>query len=157
MRPITFACSILLLMCLPLSVAAQTRATHSPIPIPDQCSFTRPARMFNAMTDIPEVAAEFDRQGVAMADTGEPFIPFDVVDSDLPQRQFQRAYQFDDRVIVWYFHGGIGTHIHIVEMRQLKDAHEHHSTLRLSGRRLYGPPCVATQALLDGVNSTDDW
>lgn len=92
-----------------------------------------------------------------MADTGEPFIPFDVVDSDLPQRQFQRAYQFDDRVIVWYFHGGIGTHIHIVEMRQLQDAHEHHPTLRLSSRRLYGPPCLATQALLDGINSTDDW
>ncbi len=92
-----------------------------------------------------------------MADTGEPFIPFDVVDSDLPQRQFQRAYEFDDRVIVWYFHGGIGTHIHIVEMRQLQDTFESQPTLRLSSRRLYGPPCLATQALLDGVNSTDDW
>ena len=108
------------------------------------------------MKDIPEVAAEFARHGLVVADAEEPFIPGDVIDSDLPRRQFQRAYVFDDRIIVWYYHGGFAAHIHAVEFRRMRDSRHTDLVFRLTPLQLIGPPCEATQALLDGVWSAHD-
>lgn len=139
---------------------AQTVATEPPTPIPAECALSRPAQVMTSLKELPAVAAEFTRLGIAVADTGEPFVPFDVVDEaseNLPHRQFVRAYVFSDRIIAWYFHGGFGTHIHAVELREQRDTGDTEPVLRVTGHNLSGPPCTATQALLDGVVSGGDW
>ena len=68
-----------------------------------------------------------------------------------------RAYVFSDRIIAWYFHGGFGTHIHAIELREQRDSVETQPVLHVTDRKLSGPPCAATQALLDGVVSLGDW
>lgn len=95
-----------------------------------------------------------------IADVGEPYVPFDLVDSsqNLPHRQFLRAYAFADRTIAWYYHGGsIVTHVHVVELRPQRDRRDEPLVLRITGRGLIGPPCEATEALLRGVSSASDW
>lgn len=137
---------------------AQTVATKPDALIPATCKFSRAARVVASMREQPSIAAEFRRLGIDLADVGEPFIPFDVVDKaskGLPRRQFVRAYVFDDRVIAWYYHGGVGTHFHAVELRHYRDTSERQPVLRITGAKLSGPPCVATQALLDGIRETD--
>jgi hypothetical protein len=112
------------------------------------------------MRDAPEIAAEFKRQKLDMADVGERFIPFDVEDNaskGLPHRQFVRAYFFDDRAIVWYYQGGYATIFHVVELRTLGDTDGSAPILRLTGTALGGPLCVATQAILDGVIGQSGW
>lgn len=141
--------------------AAQTEATRPDMAIPD-CRFDRPATVIVSLKDAPDIAAELARQGLVVADIGEPFVPYDVVDGskNLPHRQFVRAYAFADRTIAWYYHGGLGTHIHAFELRQQVDSEPGVSkepVLRMTGAQLSGPPCAATQALLDGVRGPNDW
>lgn len=142
------------------TVAGQTVAISPDAPVPATCTFSRPARVVTTMRDVPDVAAEFRRQKLAMADVGERFIPFDVEDSaskGLPHRQFVRAYIFDDRVIVWYYRGGFITNFRAIELRRLGDSDGSAPILRLTGAMLGGPLCLATQALLDGVNGQPGW
>ena len=141
--------------------AAQTEATRPDMDIPD-CRFDRPATVIVSLKDAPDIAAELARQGLVVADIGEPFVPYDVVDGskNLPHRQFVRAYAFADRTIAWYYHGGLGTHIHAFELRQQVDSEPgapKEPVLRMTGAQLSGPPCAATQALLDGVRGPNDW
>lgn len=142
-------------------VSAQTEATRPDMDIPD-CRFDRPATIIASLKDAPDIAAEFARQGLVVADVGEPFVPYDVVDGSkkLPHRQFLRAYAFNDRTIGWYYHGGLVTHIHVFELR-MQVASEPEAPkkplLRLTDAQLSGPPCAATQALLDGVRDPNDW
>lgn len=106
------------------------------------------------------MATEFKRQRLDMADAGEPFISNDVNDRTHSRRQFVRGYVFHDRTIVWYYHGGITTHFHIVELRMQRDTFEPHAMLHLTGANLlsYGASvCHATQAIIDGVTSATDW
>lgn len=143
------------------SASTQSVATRPDIIVPD-CKFDEQPRIVRSLKDAPDIAAEFARQGLRVADVGEPFVPHDVVDSsrDLPHRQFIRAYAFKDRTIVWYHHGGFGTHNHIVELRESRDAQagpDSSPVLRLTGARLTGNLCVATRALLDGVRGLSDW
>jgi hypothetical protein len=144
-----------------MSAAAQTEATRPDMAIPD-CSFSEPARIIASLKEAPDIAAELDRLGLAIADVGERFVPYDVVDSskNLPPRQFLRAYAFKDRTIAWYYHGGFGTHVHVFELRKTVDSAPGASSepiLRITGAQLSGPPCRATQALLDGVRESGDW
>lgn len=141
--------------------SAQSEATRPDMHIPD-CRFSRPATIIASLEDAPDIAAEFERQGLVVADVGEPFVHYDVVDGskNLPHRQFLRAYAFADRTIGWYYHGGIGTHIHVFELRKQIASEAEASKepiLRLTGATLSGPPCQATQALLDGVRGLNDW
>lgn len=148
----------LIAIALAQEVGAQTLATKPDARIPATCDFSRPARIVESMRELPAIAAEFKRLGIDMADVGEPFIPFDVVDKasrGLPHRQFLRAYVFGDRVIAWYHHGGFATHFHAVELRPVKDTSEREPVLRVTGAKLGGPLCAATQALLDGIRETD--
>lgn len=140
---------------------AQTEATRPDMTIPD-CTFSRTAHIIGSLKAAPDIAAELKRQGLAVADVGEPFVPYDVVDisKGLPHRQFLRAYRFADRTIAWYYHGGLGTHIHVFELRETVDPGEtgdRRPVLRMTGARLSGPPCAATQALLNGVSGPGDW
>jgi hypothetical protein len=140
---------------------AQTEATRPDMVVPD-CAFGEPARVIVSLKEVPDIASEFDRLGLAIADVGEPFVPYDVVDSskDLPPRQFLRAYAFKDRTIAWYYHGGFGTHVHVLELREMADGTPgapSEPVLRVTGAQLSGPPCRATQALLDGVRESGDW
>ena len=149
---------LLLMSAINAQVAvAQSVATKPDAPVPASCKFSQPARIVASMRQLPAIASEFERLGIAMADIGEPFVPFDVVDTskNLPERQFVRAYVFNDRVIVWYYHGGIGTHFHAVEFRNQRDTFEREPVLRVTGRKLGGPLCKATQAMLDGVTEND--
>ncbi|MBU0825234.1 MAG: hypothetical protein KKA44_14720 [Alphaproteobacteria bacterium] len=163
MRTDTVWKSCLFAICLVAGAAAdaQTEATQPDMRIPD-CRFSRPATIIASLNDAPDIAAEFKRLGVVVADVGEPFVPYDVVDGskNLPNRQFLRAYAFADRTIGWYYHGGIGTHIHVFELRKQIASEAEASKepiLRLTGATLSGPPCQATQALLDGVRGLKDW
>lgn len=145
--------------CISAPMAAQTVATKSPIVVPAECTFSEPAQIFTSLKSAPDILSEFERLRVHIADAGEPFIPFDVEDEaskGLPHRQFLRAYQFKDRTIAWYFHGGYARHIHAIELRKLRDSLESEPTLRITGNGLSGPPCKATQAPLDGILDVAD-
>ena len=138
---------------------AQRVATSFTAPVPATCELSQPARVVTSLRDLPAVAAEFRRQKLDMADVGERFRPFDVVDGSLPPRQFVRAYLFSDRTIVWYYRGGFVTNFHIVELRVQRDNSTKDAPflLRLTGRALMGPPCAATEALLAGVDGRHGW
>jgi hypothetical protein len=160
-RNLSAIVALAVLTCTGPPVSAQTEATRPDMRIPD-CRFSRPATIIASLEDAPDIAAEFERQGLVVADVGEPFVPYDVVDGskNLPHRQFLRAYAFADRPIGWYYHGGIGTHIHVFELRKQIASEAEASKepiLRLTGATLSGPPCQATQALLDDVRGLNDW
>jgi hypothetical protein len=141
---------------------AQTVATKPDIALPASCGFSQPARMITSLKDAPTIAAAFKGAKLDMADAGEPYIPYDSEDEKsrgLPHRQFLRAYEFERRTVVWYYHGGFVTHVHVVELaKQLDDKGRVATVLGLRGNvNVSGPPCKATQALLDGVVGMDDW
>lgn len=139
--------------------SAQTAATEPVVALPAHCTFSQPAQLRASLREAPEIAAEFKRHKLAIADVGEPYVPFDVVDSskNLPHRQFLRAYVFADRTIVWYYHGGYASHVHVSELRAQSDRSDHAPVPRFTPRRLIGASCEATEALLRGVSGTDDW
>lgn len=140
---------------------AQTVATRPSEPVPKSCALSQPARAVTSLRDLPDVAAEFRRLKLDVADVGERFVPFDVVDDSsrgLPHRQFVRAYVFKDKTVVWYYRGGFATSFHVVELAMQRDTMPNaQPTLRMTGRTLSGPPCAATQALLAGVNGGQGW
>lgn len=148
--------STALLAVLPI---VQAIATAPVVDIPQACAFSPQARTISSLRAAPEIAAEFKRLGVPIADVGEPYTPFDVVTDDmLPKRQFLRAYAFKDRMILWYYHGGgMATHVHVAEFRAQRDRRDGPEVLRATGRSLTGPPCQATLALLSGVGKADEW
>jgi hypothetical protein len=91
-------------------VGAQAVATSFSAPVPATCRFSQPARMVTSLRELPDVAAEFRRQNLDIADVGERFVPFDVEDEKsigLPHRQFIRAYLFKDKTIVWYYRANL--------------------------------------------------
>jgi hypothetical protein len=139
--------------------SAQTVATEPVVKLPAHCTFSKPAQLRGSLREAPEIAAEFKRHNLAIADVGEPYVPFDVIDSskELPHRQFLRAYVFADRTIVWYYHGGFAAHVHVSELRAQSDRRDAAPVQRFTRQRLIGPPCEATEALLRGVSGTDDW
>lgn len=143
------------------STDAQTVATSFSAPVPATCHFSQPARIATSLRELPDVAAEFRRQKLDVADVGQNFIPFDVEDKNskgLPHRKFVRAYIFKDRTIVWYYRGGFVANFHVVELMVQRDTMENAPPLlRLTGRALSGPPCVATEAILAGVNGGQGW
>ena len=149
------------LVCGLQPVYAQTVATSFDTPVPATCQFSRPSRIVTSLRDLPDVAAEFRRQKLDVADVGERFIPFDVEDEKskgLPHRQFVRAYVFRDKTIVWYYRGGFVTNFHVVELRMQRDTMvDAPLLLRLTGRTLSGSPCAATEAILAGVNGGQGW
>ncbi len=162
MRAIAFG-AIFTIVALGAEIApAQTVATSISLPVPVSCQFSKPAHVVNSLRALPEVAAEFRRQKLDVADVGEKFIPFDVEDKlseGLPHRQFVRAYVFKDRTIVWYYRGGLVANFHVVELRNQRDSASKNapSLLRLTGRALMGPPCAATEAILAGVDGQQGW
>ena len=142
------------------AASAQTVATSISAPVPAKCHLSQPARAVTSLRELPDVAAEFRRQKLEVADVGEKFIPFDVVDGSskgLPHRQFVRAYVFKDKTIVWYYRGGFGTSFHVVELKMQRDAMNAPFVLRLTGRTLSGPPCAATEAIVAGVVGGQGW
>ena len=142
-------------------IHAQTVATSFSARVPVKCRFSKPARIVTSLHEIPDVAAEFHRIKLDIADVGEQFVPFDVEDEkskDLPHRQFVRAYIFSDKTIVWYYRGGLVTNFHVVELRMRRGAMANAPlVLRLTGRTLSGPPCAATEAVLAGVDGGQGW
>lgn len=142
-------------------VDAKTVATSFSAPVPATCQFSQSARIATSLRELPDVAAEFRRQKLDIADVGEEFIPFDVEDEKskgLPHRQFVRAYVFKDKTIVWYYRGGLATNFHVVELRMQRDTMANAPLLlRLTGRTLSEPPCVATEAILAGVDGGQGW
>ncbi|HEX8484087.1 hypothetical protein [Sphingomonas sp.] len=141
--------------------SAQTVTTSFSAPVPAKCRFSKPARIVTSLRELPDVAAEFRRQKLDVADVGEKFIPFDVEDQKskgLPHRQFIRAYVFKDKTIVWYYRGGFVTNFHVVELRMQRDTMANAPLLlRLTGRTLSGPPCAATEAIVASVNGGQGW
>ena len=143
------------------SASAQSVATRFSAPVPAGCQLSQPARVVTSLRDLPDVAAEFRRLNLDIPDVGEKFIPFDVEDkasAGLPHRQFVRAYVFKDKIIVWYYRGGLVTNFHIAELRMQRDTMKNAPLLlRFTGRKLVGPPCAATEALLAGVVGEQRW
>jgi len=143
------------------SLYAQTAATSFSESVPAKCNFSKPARIVTSLRELPDVAAEFRRIKLGIADAGEEFVPFDVEADkakNLPHRQFIRAYVFSDKTIVWYYRGGLVTNFHVVELRMKRDTMANAPlVLRLTGRTLSGPPCAATEAVLAGVDGGQDW
>lgn len=154
----TAASIALILLC--VRAGAVVQETEPPVRIPDTCAFSEPANIVNAMRDAPAIADEFRRQRIAIADRGEPYRAFDVVDrhnAHLPDRQFVRAYRFGHRWVIWYVRGGFGTAWHVREMEEYRETPDGPVQLRMTFRTLGGEPCRATQALLDGVVSPNGY
>jgi hypothetical protein len=141
--------------------SAQTVATSPGTPVPAKCQLSQPARIVTSLRELPDVANEFRRLKLDVADIGERFIPFDVEDASskgLPHRQFVRAYVFKDKTIAWYYRGGFATSFHVVELTMQREATpDAPQVLRMTGRTLSGPPCAATEAILAGVNGGQGW
>jgi hypothetical protein len=140
--------------------SSQTVATEPVVSVPAQCTLSQPAQQINSLREAPEIAAEFKRLELAVADVGERYRPFDVINKEsenLPSRQFIRAYRFDDRMIGWYLRGGFVVSFHIFELRVPANASGSNPKLSITGKALSGNPCKATQALLDGVTSAQGW
>jgi hypothetical protein len=136
------------------SAGAQDATGALIVAVPPTCAFSENPIVYMSMRAAPMVAVEFQRQGVRIADAGEPYNASDVVGPDYPpERQFVRAYQFGERWIIWYIRGGFGETLHIREMREFSDQSGGPMQLRMTHRALGGDPCRATQALLDGVVS----
>ena len=161
MRASAFAMAFSVLGVGSQTATAQTVATSPSTPVPATCPGLKPVLVVTSLRDLPDVAAEFRRLKLDIADAGEKFIPFDVSDKaseGLPHRQFVRAYEFKDRTIVWYYKGGFVTNFHIVELRMQRDTMKNAPLmLRFTGRTLVGPPCAATEAILAGVVGGQGW
>ncbi len=146
-------------ICTPAAVA-QTVATRPGVSIPASCRFSRPARVIRSMRERPEIVAAFRLARWDVADAGEPFAASDIVDEasrHLPHRQFIRAYDFGDRIIVWYYRARFmyGSIAQIDD--RLVVTGEPERRMRIDPSRiLSGPFCKATQALLDEVYSNPD-
>jgi hypothetical protein len=143
------------------AATAQSVATSPSAPVPADCQLSQQAQIVTSLREFPEIAAEFRRLMLDVADVGERFIPFDVEDESskgLPHRQFVRAYIFKDKTVAWYYRGGFATGFHVVELRMQRDTMPNSPrVLRLTGKTLTGPPCAATEAILAGVTGGQGW
>lgn len=143
-----------------VAAASRSSADEPTISVPSKCRFSKSSDVIPSLKDALGLADEVRRLGLDIADVGEPYRPFDVIDNSnrtLPNRKFVRAYRFDDRIIAWYIRGGFVTSWHIVEFKYQSDHQGNSPVLRATGKALSGRPCEATQALLNGVVSAQGW
>lgn len=146
---------------LALALSAQASTAHAAPAKPDvmhpaNCELSQPARIVTSLRDLPEIRSEFQRQKLRLVDDREN----SAGSSEANASHFVRAYIFSDKVVVWYEQrGGFVNIFHIVEMKKQGDSSAKFSPvlLRFTGNSLSGPPCAATEAILEGVHSIQGW
>jgi len=116
------------------------------------------------------IQADFRARVPSIAGPDEPFNPGDVFyeGDSTPSRRFLRGVQSGDYWFIWYEVGGIGAFRHILAYEMFVNGNG-----RVSGppqragpsdqvntvlvENLTGNPCIATDAILDGVFSSEEF
>jgi len=162
-----FAAAVVALVVPPVAAGvAPGEPSHWPA-----CRMRHRVRVLSRLEDLPaSIQADFHNRVGRIAGPGEPFNSSDVyVMGDMtPDRRFLRGVQSGDYWFIWYEHGGFAFHRHV-----LAYAIRFNGTSSLSGEphrarpnervetslqaNLTGDPCVATDAILDGVFASDEF
>jgi len=118
------------------------------------CQMTHRVQEFDRLQDMPVIVqTEVRRLVGTIAEPGEPFNPTDVIGEGAPQHRFIRGVRSNRRWFVWYEHGGIGHHRHVLEIGiGLSGIPPHQRPAAAVSANLTGDPCRVTDALLDGVH-----
>jgi hypothetical protein len=116
------------------------------------------------------IQADFRSRVGSIAGPNEPFNPSDVIYSgdSTPSRRFLRGVQSGDYWFIWYEHGGYGLQRHVLAYSMTVNGNAHVSgepqragpTDRVETtlvENMTGDPCLATDAILDGVSSSDEF
>ena len=129
------------------------------------------ATYFSRLEDMPEpIQADFRERVGRVAAPDEAFNPGDVIytDDPTPERRFLRGLRSGDYWFVWYEHGGFAFHRHVLaysiringnayvsgEPHRAQPGDRVETTLAAN---LTGDPCIATDAILDGVFETEEF
>lgn len=143
-----------------------SRATDWPA-----CRLRHRATLFSQLEQMPaSIQADVRSRVGSIARPNEAFNPGDVIYAGdaTPERRFLRGVQSGDYWFIWYEHGGFGLHRHV-----LAYAIRINGSSVLSGEpsrprpndrvetsleaNLTGDPCVATDAILDGVYASEEF
>ena len=96
----------------PASVTCAHRASATPWP---PCTLAHQAEFFERLEDMPApIRADVHRRLGDIAGPGEAFNSTDVVSDDTPNRRFLRGVRSGNSWFVWYEHGGVGLHRHVL-------------------------------------------
>lgn len=166
MRPKILATAMIFLM----TPAAASQ--HFPSQATDwpACRLRHHVASFSRLEDMPQsVQADFRSRVGQVALPSEPFNPGDVYygGDPTPSRRFLRGVQSGDYWFVWYEHGGFGNHRHVLSYVVSFNGESYLSGAPHRARpnervetslvaNLTGDPCVATDAILDGVFPSEE-
>lgn len=144
-----------------LSGASAARAAEVPVPFAD-CSIHHPATFFARLDAMPPaVQSALEARTGPLAEPGEAFDSTDARGSrdPTPTRQFVGGIDSGAFRFVWYRHGGYGVHLHVVAfVARLVAYHTPGVPIAVASLEMRdGLGCVATDAILDGVLTSQEW
>jgi hypothetical protein len=124
------------------------------------CSLGQDAVAVARLHDMPPIIrADVERRVGRIAEPDELALGTDSPGPDSPPtRQFVRGFHVGRYWIIWYWHGGMGLHRHMLayEIGVTGDrAHQRPAAILIAN--LYGDPCVATVAFLNGVSGAAEF
>jgi hypothetical protein len=130
--------------------------THWP-----SCRMRQEAVVFHRLEDMPEsIQADFRRRIGRVAALNDAFNPGDVVyvGDPTPERRFLQGVRRGGYWFIWYEHGGIGLHRHVLTYAIGVDGipPDQRPAVALVSN-LTGDPCSATDAILDGVFEAEEF
>ena len=145
---------ILALLFMPAASLAQPLA-------PDlRCDLGRDVAVIPRLHDMPPlIRTDVERRVGDIAESGEPFEATDAYGAvHRPTHQFLRGIYIGRYWFVWYQHGGRGLHRHTLAY-QIGTAGDraHARAVASLMANLYGDPCLATHAILDGIRGADEF
>ena len=116
------------------------------------CKFSRHVKTIESLGSRPDLKDSLDRQGIAMADRGQPYERTDVKSKESLGRMFLVALSSGDDVVVWYTQGGLVSSDHAVLLRMATGAVGNQYLVQ-GGTNFHGPFCMVSKAILGGVRS----
>ena len=145
---------VVALIVQPIQAASPRHPKKGTVPF-DNCTMKHHVSSLFRFADLPEaVRTDLTDRAGTLADRGEPFNSTDVVtNGDGPGRRFIRAVQSEDNLFVWYEHGGIGLHVHVLayDIGRASGIPLQSAPANLEANYVTFNPCAATDAYLDGV------
>lgn len=124
------------------------------------CNVGQDATVVARLHDLPPVIrTDIETRVGTMAEPGEPFEATDVYGTvHRPTRQFLRGLHIGRYWIVWYQHGGRGLHTHVLAYQiGVAGDRAHQRPAPLLMANLYGDPCLATNAILNGIRGAEEF
>jgi hypothetical protein len=119
-----------------------------------QCGVRYATRYVSHFAGLPEQIQKDILSDGDIADVGQPFEPYDyIIDPNLPNRRMVMAGQSGVNWFVWIDHGGFSRHYDVIGYSQIWEKDNTYSWYRTA--ELQGDPCIAINAILDGVTSLE--